>query len=120
VESTVCEWENGRCVPRLAKLVNISACFGVSLDSILCGRPAYGNELEALVCATQEPAAAQSGSNYMSAGKLLRLFQTLPDRDKERLAGYLDALCRENAPPLSPAGDLPPASKGNRGRAANL
>jgi hypothetical protein len=82
--------ERGYCVPRLAKLINISDYFGVSLDCILRGRAIRDNALEKNLCGTAEPLY------FHSEGQLLSKFLTLSDRNRERMMGYLDALYGEN------------------------
>jgi transcriptional regulator with XRE-family HTH domain len=89
-ESTVRQWEYGYCVPRLVKLMNISAYFGVSLDCILCGKALSGNALEQMLC------EGEKIIGFQGPGRVMRQYNALSSRRKERLAGYLDALCREN------------------------
>ena len=91
-ENTVYQWEHGYCVPRLVKLLNISAYFDVSLDCILCGRVVSESALEKLLGRAVEPAR---GVFSPGAGQLLTQFHTLSAQRRERLLGYLDALRRE-------------------------
>jgi len=90
----VYEWEKGRCIPRLFKLVNISAYFGVSLDCLINGKQADGNILEEWLSRAEESETI-ADVNFRSTGRLISRFHSLPTGQKERLIGYLDALCRE-------------------------
>ena len=98
-EGTVYEWEKGRSVPMLFKLINISAYFGVSLDCLVNGKTAGDNVLEARLV---QPMRAEAFESVLAQGfgRVMSRFHTLPSHNKERLVGYLDALCRENAPLL--------------------
>ncbi|MCL2030806.1 MAG: helix-turn-helix domain-containing protein [Oscillospiraceae bacterium] len=89
-ESTVYQWENGCCVPRLAKLINIATYFGISLDCILCGRVVNDHILESHLCGLGELPFSSATSRIISR------YNTLSARDRERLIGYLDALSREH------------------------
>lgn len=97
-ESTVCTWEYGGSIPRLAKLICISAYFGVSLDGILNGKAANNSMLEQLLCRSEKPRLTKPDcSQAYYAGRIIGQFNDLTDRHKERLIGYLEALIRENA-----------------------
>ena len=85
-ESTVYQWEQGFCIPRLAKLINISVHFGISMDCILCGRAANDNMLEKHLCEPSDFPFA-GGVSYV-----MKRYQALSAGGKERLIGYLDAL----------------------------
>jgi transcriptional regulator with XRE-family HTH domain len=92
-ESTVYEWESGRSIPRLAKLINISAYFSVSLDCLLNGRMACEGVLEERLSQTAETETFEIARSH-GAGQLVAKFNSLSSRRKERLIGYLDALYR--------------------------
>jgi len=93
-ESTVYEWEAGNNLPRLFKLINIAAYFGISLDCLFNGKVTGSNMMEARLIHL-EGAEAFDAANDAGVGKLVARFHSLPDRYKERLLGYLDSLCRE-------------------------
>lgn len=94
-ESTVCEWENGHCIPRMLKLMNISVYFGVSLDCILSGKATGESMLEEILSKVDEAEPSEPVRSYY-AGQFIAQFNSLPNKHKERLIGYLDALGREN------------------------
>ena len=94
-EGTVGAWEAGRCVPRLAKLISISSYFDISLDCLLSGHAVGKNDLE-------ESLSFISGddeyvhTHVRGTGQLMSRYNALPDKNKEHLLGYLDALFWRN------------------------
>ena len=88
------EWEKGRSVPMLFKLMNIAAYFGVSLDCLVNGKVANDNALEARLLQAEE-AEALGTAQALGVSRLMSRFHALPGHNKERLVGYLDALYRE-------------------------
>lgn len=85
-EGTVYHWENGNCIPRTVKLMNISMYFDISLDCILCGRVMNDNMLEKQLCVSNDFPFSHG------LGRIIRQYNALSSPNKERLMGYLDAL----------------------------
>ena len=92
-ESTVYQWECGRCVPLLPKLLAIANYFGVSLDIILSGK-LHGNSTLEKRLSTAEKAGKFGVADYDYTGRVIAQFNSLSDNSKERLLGYLDALSK--------------------------
>lgn len=94
-EGTVGAWETGRCVPRLAKLISISIYFDISLDCLLSGK-AMGESLleESLSLIFRDNAYVRARAR--GTGQMISRYNSLSDKNKERLVGYLDALSRKN------------------------
>jgi len=90
----VYEWENGRCVPQILKLMNMAMYFGVSLDCILIGRKIGQNVLEEKLSRVAETEKPDDAACH--PGELLIRFNALSDLRRERLIGYLDALFKED------------------------
>lgn len=95
-ESTVYQWEYGRSIPRLSKLIAISSYFDISLDVILSGRISKdGNMLEKRI-ASVDMSEGPVADDFRYTARFMAQFNALSSYGKERLIGYLDALCREN------------------------
>jgi len=90
----VYEWEAGNNLPRLFKLINIAAYFGISLDCLFNGKVTGGNMMEARLIRAEEAESFGTAID-LGFGQFVSRFHALPDRYKERLLGYLDSLCRE-------------------------
>ena len=88
------EWEKGRRVPRFNKLVNISAYFGISLDCLVSGKASDSNILEEVLSRIAGDKIYEM-SHSQSVGQFIHKFHALSGGHKERLIGYLDALCKE-------------------------
>ena len=88
------EWETGRNIPRLYKMIDIAACFGISLDCLINGKVTGGNAMETRLIQPKGTDVFEA-ANELGLGQLVSRFHSLPNRFKERLIGYLDSLCRE-------------------------
>ena len=89
------DWETGHSVPRLFKLINISAYFDVSLDCLLNGKTAGENILENRLHQI-EKADTFELAEARGVGRFMYRFNSLSAGGKDRLTGYLDALYRGN------------------------
>jgi len=94
--STVYEWENGRCIPRMGKLLSIALYFNISLDCLIKGEAKAGNRLEEMLCSLGENDRPLP-TDALSSTLLISRFHSLPSNQKERLLGYLEALVRDNS-----------------------
>ncbi len=68
----------------------------MSLDCILSGRAVSDHTLEKIVSGSA-PADPLDFAHANQTGQLITQFTSLSNHHKERLMGYLDALCREDA-----------------------
>ena len=91
--STVYQWEYGRSIPLLPKLLAIATYFNVSLDSILNGKLQGSTMLERRLSAGDDSEEFDVASSDYT-GRVIAQFNSLSNSGKERLLGYLDALSR--------------------------
>ncbi len=95
-DCTVYQWECGRCIPMLSKLLEISQYFNVSIDSIIKGKTPSETMLEKQLnnLSTQKEQFSMYDSS--DTNRFIAQFNSLPDTHKERLLGYLDALSKDS------------------------